>query len=112
VAGGAVATCRVVVFELLRETRDAAELAARRYELDCLRDLTIRRREWDRAADVMQALSERGPFHHRQVPFTDLVIAAAAEAAEVAIVHYDRHFEVIAEVTGQPVRAIAPLGSL
>jgi uncharacterized protein with PIN domain len=24
----------------------------------------------------------------------------------------DRHFELIAEVTGQPVRAIAPLGSL
>jgi len=28
------------------------------------------------------------------------------------VCHYDRHFEVIAEVTDQPVRAIAPLGTL
>jgi hypothetical protein len=36
----------------------------------------------------------------------------AAELAEVPVLHYDRHFDVIAAVTGQPVRAIAPLGSL
>ena len=112
VARGAIAICRVVVSELLVAARDAAELAARRYELDMLRDVRIRRREWDRAIDVMQALAERGPLHHRQVPFQDLVIAAAAESAELPVVHYDRHFALIAEVTGQPVRAIAPLGSL
>jgi hypothetical protein len=28
------------------------------------------------------------------------------------VLRYDRDFELIAEVTGQPVRAIAPLGSL
>jgi predicted nucleic acid-binding protein len=39
------------------------------------------------------------------------VIAAAAESAEVPVLH-DRHFELIAEVTGQPLPAIAPLGSL
>ena len=42
----------------------------------------------------------------------DLLIAAAAELAEVPVCHYDRDFELIADVTGQPVRAIAPLGSL
>ena len=42
----------------------------------------------------------------------DLLIAAAAERAELAVLHYDRHFELIAEVTGQPVRALAPLGSI
>jgi hypothetical protein len=46
------------------------------------------------------------------VPPQDLLIAAAAESAGVPVLHYDRHFELIAEVTGQPVRAIAPLGSL
>jgi predicted nucleic acid-binding protein len=60
----------------------------------------------------MKALAERGPLHHRQVPLPDLLVAAAAEHAELPILHYDRHFEVIAEVTGQPVRALAPLGSL
>jgi predicted nucleic acid-binding protein len=42
----------------------------------------------------------------------DLLIAAAAEFAGMPVSHYDRDFELIAEVTGQPVRAIAPLGSL
>lgn len=111
-ATGAIAICRVVVLELLRGPREAAELARRRDELDRLRDLPIRRREWDRAADVMQALAERGALHHRQVRYPDLLIAAAAEAAEVPVLHYDRHFELISEITGQDVRALAPLGSL
>lgn len=40
------------------------------------------------------------------------IAAAAAELAEVPVCHYHPNFELIAEVTGQPVRAIAPLGSL
>ncbi|MEO5574724.1 MAG: VapC toxin family PIN domain ribonuclease, partial [Gaiellaceae bacterium] len=34
------------------------------------------------------------------------------ELAELTLLHYDRDFELITEVTGQPVRALAPLGSL
>jgi hypothetical protein len=30
----------------------------------------------------------------------------------VPVLHYDRHFERIAEITGEPLRAVAPLGSL
>jgi len=109
---GSIATCRPVVLELLVETQDQAEFDARLDGLDALRDLPIRRREWDRAAEVMHALLERGPLHHRSVKLPDLLIAAAAESAEVTLLHYDRHFERIAEVTGQPLRALAPLGSL
>ena len=61
---------------------------------------------------MLAALAERGPLHHRQVPVNDLLDAAAAERAGVPVLHYDRHFELIASITGQPVRAIAPLGSL
>ena len=57
-------------------------------------------------------LTARGPLHHRQVKLPDLLIAAAAELAALPVLHYDRDFEAIADVTGQPVRAIAPLGSL
>lgn len=105
-------TCHMVRMELLRGARDATEFAARRDELATLRDCPIGEPEWRRAMDVMQALGMRGPLHHRQVPPPDLLIAAAAEAAGIPVLHYDRHFELIAEVTGQPVRAIAPLGSL
>ena len=65
---------------------------------------------WDRAVAVWRELVRRG--RHRQVKQSDLLVAAAAELAGVPTCHYDRHFEVIAEVTGQPVRAIAPLGTL
>ena len=69
-------------------------------------------RVWRRATDVFERLAELGPLHHRRFTLPDILIAAAAELAEVPVLHYDRDFELIAEVTGQPVRAIAPLGSL
>jgi predicted nucleic acid-binding protein len=107
-----IAVCRAVVAELTMESRDAGEVSFTRDYLEGFRDLPIRRREWDRALDVLAALAERGPLHHRQVKIPDLLVAAAAEAAEVPVLHYDRHFELIAEVTGQPVRALAPLGTM
>jgi predicted nucleic acid-binding protein len=42
----------------------------------------------------------------------DLIIAAAAEAAELTVLHYDRDFDHIASVTGQPTEWIAHPGSL
>jgi predicted nucleic acid-binding protein len=40
------------------------------------------------------------------------LIAAAAERAEVPVLHYDEDFDRIAAVTGQATRWIAPRGSL
>jgi predicted nucleic acid-binding protein len=62
--------------------------------------------------DVYEALAARGPLHHRGVKIPDVLIAAAAEAADLPVCHYDAHFDRIADITGQKVRAIAPLGSL
>lgn len=97
---------------MLQSARGGVEFAEVRDTLDALRDLPIRRREWDRALDVMHALAEQTPLGHRRMPLVDLLVAAAAESAEVPVLHYDRHFERIAEITGQPHRALAPLGSL
>jgi predicted nucleic acid-binding protein len=108
----AIATCDMVRFELLWSARDARDLAELREELDELRDAPIAKRDWQRALDVFESLARQGPLHHRRMRAPDLLIAAAAERAELAVLHYDRHFELIAEVTGQPVRALAPLGSL
>jgi predicted nucleic acid-binding protein len=102
----------MVRLELLRSTRDRAELAAKRDDLDALRDVTMGDRVWRRATDVLELLAEAGPLHHRRVALPDLLIAAAAELAELPVLHYDCDFELIAAVTGQPVRALAPLGSL
>jgi predicted nucleic acid-binding protein len=112
VLDGSVATCDVVRFELLFGVRDHREFVARREALGALVDLPITPRTWRRALNVCERVARRGPLHHRRVRFPDLLVAAAAELAELPVLHYDRHFGLIAEVTGQLVRAIAPLGSL
>jgi predicted nucleic acid-binding protein len=53
----------------------------------------------DRAVDVQQVLADRGT--HRAPSIPDLLIAAAAELAGLTVLHLDKDFELIAEVTGQ-----------
>jgi len=59
----------------------------------------------DRAVEVQLALAERG--HHRAVSIPDLLIAATAELAQLAVLHRDKDFDLIAEVTGQAVERLA-----
>ena len=109
---GKIATCPMVELELLWSTRDDSSFRALRARLEALERLPIDEREWRRAMDVFGDLAALGPMHHRQVKLPDLLVAAAAESAGVPVCHYDGDYEVIANLTGQPVRAIAPLGSL
>jgi predicted nucleic acid-binding protein len=110
--GGQIATCGMVKLELLWETRELPSFRTRRERLQALDEIPIDAQTWDRATDVFELLAAEGPLHHRRVKLPDLLIAAAAELAEVPVCHYDGDFDVIAAVTGQPVRAIAPLGTL
>jgi predicted nucleic acid-binding protein len=58
----------------------------------------------DRAAEILALLADRG--QHRAASIPDLVIAATAELAGLTILHLDKGFEVIAEITGQPVERL------
>jgi predicted nucleic acid-binding protein len=62
------------------------------------------------ALETQAKLAERS--RHRGVTPTDLVVAATAEAYRVTLLHYFRHFDAIARVTGQPTRWLARRGSL
>ena len=64
----------------------------------------------DRAVAVQDALAARS--EQRAAKVADLLIAAAAEAAGLVVLHYDRDFEVIARVTRQPVEWIVPAGTV
>ena len=44
--------------------------------------------------------------YHRGPSPVDLLAAAAAESVDAELWHCDRHFELIAEVTGQPMRRL------
>ena len=59
----------------------------------------------DRAVEVQIALAERG--QHRAASIPDLLIAATAELTQQTVLHHDKDFELIAEVTRQPVERLA-----
>ncbi len=109
---GQIATCDMVRLELLYSARNAREFAELRGELAALADCPIGPERWQRALWVYEQLSTRGAAHQRAVKHPDLLIAAAAEAAGVAVVHYDEDYDRIAEITGQATRWLAPAGSL
>lgn len=58
----------------------------------------------DRAIELQSVLAESG--QHRAPSIPDLLIAATAELAELTVLHLDRDFELIAQVTGQPTERL------
>jgi predicted nucleic acid-binding protein len=99
-----VVVTTTVVLELLRGARDRAELEQRARRYDALARVPISDGLEDRARVVQASLSSRG--YHRGPSASDLLIAAAAEAVGAELWHCDRHFDLIAEVTGQRVRRV------
>lgn len=59
----------------------------------------------DRAIEVQAVLAERG--QHRAPSIPDLLLAAVAELAQLVVLHVDKDFELIADVTGQPVERLS-----
>lgn len=55
----------------------------------------------DRAWEVQMLLADRG--QHRAPSIPDLLLAATAEKAGLTVLAVDKDFDLIAEVTGQPV---------
>ena len=110
IEAGEAATCSIVDLEVLYSTRNREEHARARTR----RELTYRRVElteaiFQRAMDVQGLLAGRG--QHR-LPIPDLIIAAAAETADMPILHYDADFDLIGAMTGQETEWVAPRGSL
>lgn len=59
----------------------------------------------DRAVEVQLLLADQG--RHRAPSIPDLLIAATAELAGLTVLHLNKDFDVIADVTGQPVERLA-----
>jgi predicted nucleic acid-binding protein len=58
----------------------------------------------DRAVEILALLGDRGQQRAPSIP--DLIIAATAELAGLTVLHLDKDFEVIADITGQPVERL------
>jgi predicted nucleic acid-binding protein len=110
IEAGEAATCSIVDLEVLYSVRNFEEhRRTRRRRNLAYTKVPLTEDVFDRALDVQGELSKSG--RHR-VPIPDLLVAAAAEAAGLTVLHYDSDYDTIAEVTGQPVEWVVPRGSL
>jgi predicted nucleic acid-binding protein len=109
-AEGAVATCGIVLLEILYSARSGADYAETKEQLDGLERVPVDDAAFDRALDVQERLARRG--EHRGASLPDLLLAAAAERAKLTVLHYDSDFDRICSMTGQPVEWVVPRGSV
>lgn len=110
IESGEAATCAIIDLEVLYSTRNRNDHIRTRLR----RELAYRRIEmteaiFSRAIEVQGLLAGEG--RHR-LPIQDLIIAAAAEAERMIVLHYDSDFDIIAAVTQQDVEWVASRGSL
>ncbi len=54
--------------------------------------------------EVLTLLADRG--QHRAPSIPDLIIAATAELAGLTVLHLDKDFDLITEITGQPAERL------
>lgn len=112
VEAGDVAMCDAVALEILHSTRNRLEFERVEQALLDMPWIAIEAADWTRARWVYRELASVAGGHQRSVQHTDLLVAAAAERAQVTLVHYDSDYDRIAEITGQATRWVAPRGSL
>jgi predicted nucleic acid-binding protein len=110
VAAGRILVCDLVVLELTRLAPNEGRAREISERLDTFESVPMPSSLWRRARDVQLLLASDGD--HRRVPPADLLLAAAAEEADVPLVHYDRDYERIAAVTGLRHEWLVADGSL
>lgn len=98
-----------VVFEIGYAARSGSDFRALTDRLSSFTPVPTTDADHSRALDVQTALAERG--RHRALSRVDALVAAAAEARGLLVLHYDAHFELVAEITGQPQEWVVARGT-
>ncbi|HYM45633.1 MAG TPA: PIN domain-containing protein [Solirubrobacteraceae bacterium] len=106
-----IATCSIVTMELLFSARDAAGVAQTEKIEAAFRQIPVTVSVQRAAIGAVRELAQRGGSSHR-VPPPDLLIAAAAQEAGVGVLHYDRHYDLLAEILSFSSVWLAPAGAL
>jgi predicted nucleic acid-binding protein len=63
----------------------------------------------DRAVEILTLLADRS--QHRAPSVPDLIIAATGGLAGLTVLHLDKDFDLIAEITGQPLKRLKVEGT-
>jgi predicted nucleic acid-binding protein len=106
-----IRTCPIVNLELLYVTRNAQEFTDLEEELSALRSVPIARSEFNATFTALRELAAMRPLYHR-VPLPDVLVAAAAQSRGIGVLHYDRHYDRLAEVMEFESRWLASEGTL
>jgi predicted nucleic acid-binding protein len=104
---GLLAVCPVVALELLAAARNEEAFRDLDRALRGLLQAPVTRGACDRALSASRELAGR-----RRLPAADYLIASAAAERGFAVLHYDRHFDLLCPTLGIDGVAIAPLGEL
>lgn len=102
----------IVTLEYLMGAQNADHYDRLELALSGFRSIAAEHTDWERARDVHRRLAALGPGHQRSVRIPDLIVAAVAERAAIAVVHYDEDFDRIAAITGQATHWILPRGTV
>ncbi|MGH8326737.1 MAG: PIN domain-containing protein, partial [Steroidobacteraceae bacterium] len=95
---GQIATCPIVELEILFSARDGTGFDAVAGDLAQLRNVPLTRSVTNAARQAMRDLAHVHDGYHRAVKIPDLLIAACAQDAAIAVLHYDEDFDRLAAV--------------
>jgi len=108
-ATASLARCTISDLEIGASARNADEWDALFRAVRTFATVDIDPTDVTRAGGIQRALAAVG-LRGRKLP--DLLIAAAAERRGLTLLHYDRDFELIADITGQSHEWVVPRGSI
>ena len=100
-----MAACHMTALEICYSARNLADLDVLHAGQRALEWLPVSEAAMDRALQVQRLLAAQSGNGHRR-PIPDLIIAATAELHGAEVLHVDSDYDMIAEVTGQPMRRL------
>lgn len=93
-----IAICDIIRLEILGGARTEKEFHMLKSRLDSLHHLET---PWNDACEVAFTLRRKGVV----VPYTDIMVASSALFAGATLLHFDRHFDLIAGITDLTVES-------
>ena len=96
---GRAATCEMIILELVNGTRTEGEYRELREGLEALPQFPVTAAVWRAAYRLAYTLHRKG----FTIPATDYLIAAVAMTYPCRLLHYDRHFDLLARHVGLAV---------
>ena len=109
IAEGRVALCVPVAFEIGFSARNTTDYEAIVSNMKGFEFVAVTDGDHQRALQVQGLLASQG--QQRMLSLVDALVCAVAESRGLTVLHYDRDFEIVSTVTGQPHHWVVPAGS-